>query len=96
MQDIFPPVSNQKFWKNKRQRVPRMTFTDGIYIGQHWTDQGTVRRLNDEELDILLVWYLLLPRIPGHLHVIHLVFAGSDMYGRHMRGEGASLGQALD
>jgi len=58
MQDMLPPVGHDKFGENDCQGILRMEFTHSIDIGQEWTGQGTIGRLNDDQLGFLFEPFL--------------------------------------
>src|SRR3989454_10391025 len=96
MQRIFPPVSHDKFRHDHRQGILWMTQMHRINIGEDRTQEGAVRRLNDEQMGLFLCCDLVLPLLPACPYLLDLLVVDYHMHRCDVTGDGASIGQTRE
>src|SRR6266568_7799150 len=73
VQWIFPPVGHHKFGQNDRQGILRMQLMHRINIGQQGTSEGSIWRLNHDELRLLIFSEILLQMLPLGTHQLKIM-----------------------
>src|SRR6266536_3156224 len=96
MQQVFPPVGYDKFRHDHRQGILWMTQMHRINIGEDRTQEGAVRRLNDEQMGLFLCCDLLLPLLPACPYLLDLLVVDHHMHRCDVTGDGASIGQTRE